>query len=265
MRWFIKTFWKSLSAVSGLLGMAFLASDVRDIPQALEGWRRVLAMVDQVTALWAFSILALAYIIWVDARPLIEKWRGGSALPIAVAEELAWTTSPFEVDGKQMFKNFCFLVVYNKSRSRKTAKSVRVRTYLLGDQVEARTRQNANEAEIHYGEAEWFMLGYIISAKRYGITMSFDGASSDDIASVRYGEGQSRFCFFREAKSVLSLHQTAEPSISLNGDPMECIIARVSASDSSTLEVRFRLDRNVFNYQGSTIKAPIAIKQVTTI
>jgi hypothetical protein len=259
MIWFIKTFRRSLGALGGLLTLIFLASDVRDIPQALAGWRRMFAMIDQNTALWIFSISALVYIFWVDARPFIERWRGGSSSPISVANELVWKTTIFQ-DGEVSFcKNVCYLQVYNNSRKRRSARSVRVRTYTIGEPVSAATASGADEADMHYGEVVWFRLGYILSTKAFGFFVGDEGPSEEDLTAVKHGLGKTSFTFKRADKSGIGLHYLGASDDAFSANPMSFFTARVSASDTPLIEVKFRLDRKTLEYDGPEIRSPISI------
>ena len=111
-------------------------------------------MIDQNTALWIFSVVALTYIIWIDARPLVQKWHRGKPRPISVSPQLAWKATPFSVGGEEYYKNTCYLLVLNESRRKVTARSVRVRTYILGDPIVATTASGNEEVNIHHGEVE---------------------------------------------------------------------------------------------------------------
>lgn len=61
-----------------LFAVFWIPKDVIDWEQAAAPWWDILAMVDQNTALWAFAVMALIYICWIDIRPLLREWMGWS-------------------------------------------------------------------------------------------------------------------------------------------------------------------------------------------
>lgn len=70
-----KKFGSLIATASFLFAVFWLPKDLEDSPQAIQPWKRILSMVDQNTALWAFALCALAYIFWMDARPFISAYR----------------------------------------------------------------------------------------------------------------------------------------------------------------------------------------------
>lgn len=72
---FIKSTWTFFAGLLTVYGIFWLPKDLQDVSEAAEPWRRVLAMVDQTTALWTFAIVAVAYIGWIDARPFYRAWK----------------------------------------------------------------------------------------------------------------------------------------------------------------------------------------------
>jgi hypothetical protein len=55
-------FWASIGFALTLYGIFWLPKDIEDRGDAAAAWQRWIAMFDQNTALWAFSISALLYI-----------------------------------------------------------------------------------------------------------------------------------------------------------------------------------------------------------
>jgi hypothetical protein len=78
MIWFLKTFWRSLSFLGLLVGIYYLPADLLDPAGASAAWRGLFEMLPPNAPLWAFALIATAYIIWLDARPwLYERFRVG--------------------------------------------------------------------------------------------------------------------------------------------------------------------------------------------
>jgi hypothetical protein len=70
---FIRRSWDFFFALSGLVGVLYLAQDVEDLPEALKKLR-ALVPIDRETALITLSALLVLYIGWMDIRPSIYSW-----------------------------------------------------------------------------------------------------------------------------------------------------------------------------------------------
>jgi hypothetical protein len=74
----IKSSWLFVVTAATLLGIFYVPVDTIGIENAAEPWRRWLAMVDQNTALWVFSICLTLYLAWIEAaRPALKWYRAG--------------------------------------------------------------------------------------------------------------------------------------------------------------------------------------------
>jgi hypothetical protein len=69
----IKAFGDTLLAFAGLVGVIYLVQDIEELPVALQKWR-ALVPVDRERALIGLSVLLVAYIAWMDARPFVRRW-----------------------------------------------------------------------------------------------------------------------------------------------------------------------------------------------
>jgi hypothetical protein len=161
----IAHFWRSLLFIGSLVGLIFLAQDFSDLPQALSGWQRVLAMISLTTALGVFSVIALIYIIWIDARPFFEKWRKGNAREYSVNPEIVWKSSLLaqEEGGRKFFVNRAYLHVYNNGRSGRTALNVRAKLHCWGEKSLLIEDSEQQAADIQHGGQTHFYLGKMVS------------------------------------------------------------------------------------------------------
>ena len=64
----------TIAFILTLLGIFWVPKDLEDWEVAAEPWMRWLSMFDQTAALWAFSVAALIYILWMDARPFLKAY-----------------------------------------------------------------------------------------------------------------------------------------------------------------------------------------------
>lgn len=265
MMWFLKTFWRSLLLSATLIGLIFLASDLGDVPEAIEDWRRVFAVIDVNTALWIFSLTALAYIIWIDARPLYERWRKGDRLPVSVADTPAWRSLAFEVEGESFYKNVCYILVFNNSRRKRTAHDVRVRTYTLGEPQAAVARNGGTSVDIHHGEVEWFEIGSIISKSSYGFVRSSLEISDQEKAASVINAKNGYYVFHVSDKQGIGLGHKAVSPENILDNPLSFLMARVSAVDTPTIEIKFRLISDLLERDGAEILSPIEISEIRSL
>lgn len=87
----LKLFYLSVSFGAFLVSIFYLPVDVVDWETAAKPWEKVLAMFNQNTALWVFSLIALAYIFWIDIRPFVIKWKKAKLNPITISDKAFWT------------------------------------------------------------------------------------------------------------------------------------------------------------------------------
>lgn len=84
MLWLIRKFWRAISAVLLFFGVFWLPADVRGYSEALEPWRKLLAMVDQLTAFKVLSGILVLWVIWIEVRPFILGFRASQKDPISL-------------------------------------------------------------------------------------------------------------------------------------------------------------------------------------
>ena len=58
--------WKTIGVAMFLFGIFWLPKDIEDWTEAGEPWKKALSMIDQNTALWIVSLLALLYVAYVE-------------------------------------------------------------------------------------------------------------------------------------------------------------------------------------------------------
>ncbi|MCT7374417.1 hypothetical protein [Chelativorans salis] len=71
----IKRFWDALAFGGLLIGLIYIPADLYGLPDAYPWLRTVATMVDRSDLILAFAILAVAYIIWMDARPFLSRFK----------------------------------------------------------------------------------------------------------------------------------------------------------------------------------------------
>lgn len=60
---FLKSFWKSLTAIGGLLGILYIWVDIQGLPDALKPPREALMSINPVYFLWGFCVILVGWIV----------------------------------------------------------------------------------------------------------------------------------------------------------------------------------------------------------
>lgn len=200
----------------------------------------------------------------MDIRPFASRLRSGEKYSISVGDHIQWTSKLFEIDGEKYVKNFAYLLVYNNSRTGKTAKNVRVRKYPVGAQHDAPTRDGKVCADMHHGEQEWFLLGSLISRTSYGWFEFDEEISEEDRETTTKSVAFGSYAFMIARKSSIGLQYRGVKEEDLLANPMSLVIVRVSAQDTPTLQVDLQFDRQKLERgDGETnFQSPIRVSEV---
>jgi hypothetical protein len=75
MYWFLMTFWRSLAALSGLVGVLYLWSDIEGLPQALAKPREILMDNREIILFW-FCVFLVVLVVWRDIGPFLRQFIG---------------------------------------------------------------------------------------------------------------------------------------------------------------------------------------------
>jgi hypothetical protein len=70
--WLLNSFWRTLVAVTVLLGLFYIPSDIKGLPQALRGPIGFLVTYKQ-TLILAYAVALPLWIAWRDARPYLKS------------------------------------------------------------------------------------------------------------------------------------------------------------------------------------------------
>lgn len=255
---FLKIFWKSLLFLGSFIGLLFLASDIQDIPSAITGWRTAFTIIDQLTALWIFAVFALAYIIWIDARPIIEKWRKGEKTEISVLPNLVWFAGKCgNFGGVKYYVNVCYLVVFNNGRSRKTATGVRVSTSLTGDATSQKTKTGYHEVALNHGERAFFKIGSVVSTNLFG---SFDmelRPTEIDLAFAEHSAPIGRFPLSVEGTGAFEISERFG-----SDGVIKFLRLHVSAKNLPSIDVSLRSVGSELERQDNVPPRPILIESI---
>lgn len=171
----IKKFWDVFVALLTLLGIYQLPKDLQDAPEASSPWRKLIAMLDQNTALWLFAGIATAYIIWVDIRPFLYQWRDKRwpkpSSPIKVSSHIYIESLHLQGSGQleTLWANDFYLTVENDSEDALVLSGVQCRFNFV-DEVTLSTVKETSESsvDIRHGETAMFKIGRLVTMEHLG-------------------------------------------------------------------------------------------------
>lgn len=263
MRWFLRTFWRTLTFVGTLVGLLFLASDYSDFPDAVSAWRSIVAMIELETALWIFSLCALAYIFWIDLRPTVADLRAKRGL--IPAPTLSYISAPVEVEGATYYKNFLLLPVYNDSRNRATAKDVRVRAYTTGQPIRCLTVDGEESVNIHYGEIAYFVIGSVMSSAWFGMPQQDLTVTDVDIQEAKFNLPNGSYSLDLNGFRSIAIRFLGVDDSQLDLDPISFLKIRVSSEGQKTHQVSLRCNPSRLDQLLGGGDPPFEIVSVTVL
>ena len=184
-------FWAVFGFTLTLFGIFWVPKDLEDWQQAAEPWKRWLAMVDQNTALWVFSFVALTYIFWIDIRPFYLRWRERSTKhPIEITEGIFVQTQTLggtKINGKALYFNKFYLVVGNGKASGETLRKVQCRLFLFGEPALLGVKNTLETSvDIQHGAVALFEIGKIASFLSFGHFEFGEELGAEKLKSYEY-------------------------------------------------------------------------------
>jgi hypothetical protein len=244
MMWFIKTFWRSITFGMFLLGLLFVPSDISDAPSALSGWRKIFAMFDVTTALAIFSALAMAYIVFIDARPLITQWRARRRKGLKVLADISWSSGlGEEIGGVRYFPNIAHLVVVNDTDSGRTIEDVRVRSGMMDARECVERLTGSKVIALHSGEYGEFVLGKVIATRMFGRIDPTASMSADDLLEAEHNVSRGHRSIKLSDNFVMVLNWVGMPKENQLPNPLHSLAIVVSAKDTPPIPVRLVVDQ----------------------
>ena len=197
-------------------------------------------MVNQNTALWIFAILALAYVAWMDVRPLVSGWRGARGKRSIKVQNGTYSEcaalKDVEIDGKRIFANDFYIVVGNGKDDGSTLRHVQCRLFHTGaPHVLSVKETGLDEADIRHGEWTLFHLGTIISSQ---ISGWYKGDVKPNNVPARYLKNVPRGYVYFDMAGRDSVHLGHRPDIPNVWE----LLAIISADDQRARELVIRLD-----------------------
>jgi hypothetical protein len=172
--------WRALTAIAGIIGVLFLWQDLQYLPKAMGlpdayswAWRWLLEL-ERETVAFLLLGLALAWILWIDARPLVWRWLENRKPQQIIISDTPYCESyilkPSPDEKAQFYTNVFYLPVGNGLDTGQTLKRVQVRIFHVGPPTLCRIKDTeAEEVDIRHGEWAYFEIGQVVSKEMMGL------------------------------------------------------------------------------------------------
>jgi hypothetical protein len=167
--WFLRKFWVVIVTAATMVGIYYLPADTISIQEASGPWQKLLAMIDQVAALWTLSFVLLSYLGWIEVRPYIrEKLNRDIFRALRIETEAVKVT----VNGLDFWENTFFLLIVNVSKKSLTLKDVRAKIFTPFSEHKCSFKDGSFALDLHRGESARICLGSSITSElkaRHGL------------------------------------------------------------------------------------------------
>jgi hypothetical protein len=156
MKWFLKKFWVVIVTFASLVGIYYLPVDTIGLDEASGPWRRVIAMIDQNTALWIFGMICLAYISWIEVRPFVKSKLRKSHIRAVKIDAVAVRV---RYDGEDFWENQFYLVIVNSQKDARTLSEVKAKIFSHFSEHATDFANGSPQINLHGGETARIFLG----------------------------------------------------------------------------------------------------------
>lgn len=191
-------FHRSLLALGGYLGLLYVPADIWGLPETYPALRTVLEM-DRETAVMIFAGLLVLYVAWIDARPLITKWRLRQKKELDVHPQIFWRTKTIKDESLKapMYKNVAHIHVTNVSKTKKTLRAVSATDILISDYNRLKEQlSGAQRVDLQHGQSALFVLGYFLSDTLCGLPDDTIQYSSEDVLRLAHYDASNPYKTF---------------------------------------------------------------------
>lgn len=172
---FFNSIWRLILAALTLLGVFYLPVDIQQSDQALKPWQKLIAMIDQLTALKIFGVLAVFWIAWIDLRPFFYRWRDRRwpklVSPIKVSPHIYVET--LGLNGRAKLKtvwaNEFYLVIENDAQDSSILSRVQCRFFFIGEPSLSTAKETSDSSvDVRHGELAMFKIGRLVTTEPLG-------------------------------------------------------------------------------------------------
>lgn len=201
-------------------------------------------MLDLTASLAIFSTIAMAYIIYIDARPLISQWLASRKKGLKVHSEIRWVSGEgHDFEGATYYPNIAYLIVYNDADSGRTFDGVRVRSGLFETRESTDRLTGQNAVSLHSGEHAEFFLGRVISARMFGMMDRSIAMTENDILDAENNVARGHLSFRIADTHSIVLKFAEHPANLLQVAPLKIFPITVTAKDHPAISVKLLVDQ----------------------
>ena len=133
-------------------------------------------MADRFSLLVGFSTLLVLYILWIDFRPFVQRWRERRRHhPVSIAPQVYAECVRVNCEGEETdyYQSTFYLVIHNNTENGATLRQVQAHVVFTGAPVTLNAKGFAHhKVDIRHGESVFFEIGHIVSKNGYGLIQS---------------------------------------------------------------------------------------------
>ena len=208
---FFKAFWRVIAFCVAIVGVLTLGPTVRDLPKSYGYTWEFLVWLDQQTVTYIFLLIAVLWIIWIDARPFVFQWlqkRRSSAF--SISNRVYCETHRIE-NVENVYLSKFYIYVANNLQTGKTLRRVQARLFHFGPPTLCRVKDIENgETDLRDGEWVLFEVGRLASKEILGMMMPESIEIDESTAKVYRHNVQHGFLSL-EIGSVTKAHEFGMP------------------------------------------------------
>lgn len=167
----IRAVWKPVTWCGTAIGILYLWPDIRDLPQTYGLTWGFPVWFDREAVSYFMLVIALAWIVWIDTRPLVMRWLQGRKFhPISVlqadysSDKVTVVFSEGADESRKLKEIAHFVSVRNDAKDGRTLRNVQVWLNAFGrsGRLPAESEALSRKINLQHGVVEKFEVGRTI-------------------------------------------------------------------------------------------------------
>lgn len=246
----VRRFWDLIVFAGLIVGIIYLPADIFGLAQAYPTLGRAAAMIDRFTLLAGFALLLVAYIAWIDFRPIYQEWRKKKLGNLLIEDSVWWQSTPIDLEDKKSlaFRNECFFIVINTNKTGRTLSNVKITDFIVDRTRLLPSLDGRTTVDLQHGEQARFCIGKIIAPNAFGLVELGLKPTDFDKSYANYVDKGGDLAFHTEGDWAFG---SGEP-----GGKWPYGYAVVTADDELAIPIRYEVDFSKENL------APVSITSI---